>query len=508
MTDTPTVSLWHARAPRTEPYDDWAQRRDHYDVVVVGAGITGVVTALLLTERGRRVALVEARGVGAVTTGNTTGKVSVLQGTRISQIGRKHSRVVQQGYVDGTLSAQRWIVDFCARHGVDVDVADAYTYVQDPSGSGMVDAEYRACRAAGIPAERVNETPLPYGIVAAVKVPDQYQLDPMPMLHKGVELIRAGGGAVFTKRRVHSVDTDGAGCTVRTADGHVRSDHVVLATGIPILDRGGFFARLEPNRSYALAVELPGEPPEGMYLSVDSPTRSLRTASSAGTSASSKRLLLVGGNGHVVGRQKSPRSAYEDLLSWSRRMFPEAREIHRWSAQDYSSLDGLPYVGPVLPGADRVSVATGFGKWGMTGGVAAAQILASRLGGTPDPEVESWAPVMSAWRHDLIAGATTALRLNGTVALHMVRGWWTAETTSGTVPAGGDGRVVRECGRPVAVSTVDGTTRRVSAVCPHLGGILNWNDAEATWDCPLHGSRFAADGALLEGPATSDLTTR
>ncbi|MEU5842415.1 FAD-dependent oxidoreductase [Rhodococcus sp. NPDC047139] len=508
MSTETTVSLWRDRAPRTAAYDDWTARRERYDVVVVGAGITGTVTALLLAERGLLVAVVEARDIGAVTTGNTTGKLSVLQGTRLSQIGRRHSAAIRQGYVDGTLSAQRWVVDFCTRHGLDLDRANAYTYTQDPANAGMIEAEYRHCRAAGLPAEQVDETPLPFPVAAAVTIPDQIQVDPMPLLFEVVDRARASGTHVFVGRRVKTVDTDGEGCIVRTDAGDVRADRVVLATGTPILDRGGFFARLEPDRSYSIAVEVPGGPPEGMYLSADSPTRSLRTASAAGTSSSADRLLLVGGNGHVVGRHHSARSAYDDLLHWSQRTFPGARELYRWSAQDYSDIDSLPEVGPVLPGADRIWVATGFGKWGMTSGVAAAQIIASRFSESPDRGVEAWAPAMTAWRTELVTGAPTAVRLNATVAVQMAKGWLQAEMSSGSTPGEGEGRVVRSCGRPVGVSTVDGRTRRVSAVCPHLGGILRWNDAESSWDCPLHGSRFAADGSLLEGPTTSDLSPR
>ncbi|WP_241386541.1 FAD-dependent oxidoreductase [Rhodococcus sp. CH91] len=510
MATETTVSLWHDRAARTATYDSWSGRQERYDVVVVGAGITGTVTALLLAERGLRVAIVEARDIGAVTTGNTTGKVSALQGTRLSQIGRRHSAAVRQGYIDGTLSAQRWVVDFCTQHGLDFDRADAYTYAVDPSKVGMIDAEYRHCRAAGLPAERVTDIPLPFPfrVAAAVTLPDQIQIDPMPLLFAAVERARASGAQVFVGRRVKTVDTDEAGCIVRTDDGDIRADRVVLATGIPILDRGGFFARLEPDRSYCIAVEVPGGPPEGMYLSADSPTRSLRTASAAGTAASEDRLLLVGGNGHVVGRHDSTRSAYDDLLRWSRQTFPGARELYRWSAQDYTDIDGLPEVGPILPGVDRIWVATGFGKWGMTGGVAAAQIIASRFSESRDHEVEAWAPALSSWRTELVTGTPTAVRLNATVAFHLAKGWWQAETSSGGTAEDGSGRVVRDCGRPVGVSTVGGRTTRVSAVCPHLGGILRWNDAESSWDCPLHGSRFTADGSLLEGPATSDLAGR
>ncbi|WP_408015899.1 FAD-dependent oxidoreductase [Rhodococcus chondri] len=508
--------MWRARDAEsaTDPLDDWSARESEYDVVIVGAGLTGTVTALLLARAGQRVAVVEARDVGAVSTGNTTAKISLLQGTALSQLSRRHSRDVVQAYVDGNLAAQQWLVEFCRDNGVETETADAYTYAASTGNVASVDAEYRSCRAAGLPARSVKETALPYPVAAAVVLPDQIQFDPMPMLRTAVREIRANGGAVFTGRRVRAARTDDTGCTLTTDDGELRAAHVVLATGTPILDRGGFFARLEPDRSYAAAFELPESPPEGMYLSVDSPTRSLRTApagNSSGTGASgSRRLLLVGGNGHVVGRHESPRTAADDLVSWTQRHFPGARPVARWSAQDYSTLDSLPYVGSLLPGTDRVSVATGYGKWGMTNAVTAAHLLASRITGNRDARVEAWAPAFAAWSPTQLFDAPSAAKLNAAVGVHLARGWWNAETASDTSapPMEGQGRVARECARPVGVSTVDGHTRRVTAVCSHLGGVLRWNDAEASWDCPLHGSRFAPDGAVLEGPATSDLSTR
>lgn len=511
------TSLWLARDAEAgiEPGDDWTQRREAYDTVVVGAGLTGVVTALLLARSGQRVAILEARDVGAVTTGNTTAKVSVLQGTALSQISRRHSRPVVQAYVDGNLRAQEWVADFCKDNHVPTETADAYTYATSSESVSSVEAEHRSCVAAGLPARLVTETELPYPVASAVVVPNQLQFDPMPMLRAAVREVRAASGELFTGIRARSVKTDKAGCTVETGAGSVRAAHVVLATGTPILDRGAFFARLEPERSYAIAFEVPEPPPTGMYLSADSPTRSLRTAPAtarAGDSArDGGRLLLVGGNGHVVGRQQgSTSAAVADLVAWTQRHFPGAKQVAQWSAQDYSTLDSLPYVGPLLPASERLWVATGYGKWGMTNAVAAAHLLTTRIIGAHDPQVEKWAPAYAAWSPSQVFDVPSAVKLNAGVGVNLARGWWTAETRTDpeSSPAEGEGRVVRDCGRPVGVSTVDGRTQRVSAVCPHLGGILRWNDAEASWDCPLHASRFAADGTLLEGPATSDLRRR
>lgn len=500
-----TQSLWHSQDAGPHVHDAWSQRADAYDTVVVGGGLTGVVTALLATRAGQRVALIEARDIGAVTTGNTTGKISVLQGTRLSQIARRHSQPVTQAYADANLAAQDWLVDYCAHVGLTTEAADAYTYAESAAHTRAVDAEYRACRGAGLPARLVRETGLPYAVAAAVLVPNQVQFDPMPMLRAAVQEIRGLGGDVFTHLRVRTVRTDSSSCTVVTGDGDVRTDHVVLATGIPILDRGGFFARLEPDRSYAGAFELPGEPPEGMYLSVDTPTRSLRTAPRR-----AGRLLLVGGNGHVVGRHGSTSAAVADLTEWTRQRFPGARRVSHWSAQDYSTPDELPYVGFLLPDNDRVSVATGYGKWGMTNSVAAAHLTAMRIIGSPDPQIESWGKAFTAWSVDRLFDAPGTARFNAAVGLHLACGWWDAATSTAPSdpPAEGQGRVVRERVRPVGVCTVNGTTHRVGAVCPHLGGVLRWNDAERSWDCPLHGSRFDADGTLLEGPATGGLSSR
>jgi nitrite reductase/ring-hydroxylating ferredoxin subunit len=276
----------------------------------------------------------------------------------------------------------------------------------------------------------------------------------------------------------------------------VDTNQCVLATGIPILDRGGYFARLKPSRSYCTAYHVPGTITRPMFISADSPTRSIRYAP-----VSDGERLIVSGAGHTVGRERSPAAAAEELNSWARTHYPGAVATHYWSAQDYTPIDQLPYVGPILPNNEKIFVATGFDKWGLTNGTAAALALASRiLGGRMD-----WAHAFASWSRHELSGLTTALQANLEVGFEMVKGWVTPAVRGHHKLPEGTGIVTGPPWNLQARCVVDGKEHLLSPVCTHLGGIVHWNNCDRAWECPLHGSRFAPDGTLLEGPATRDL---
>ncbi|MBV1780820.1 FAD-dependent oxidoreductase [Paeniglutamicibacter sp. ABSL32-1] len=504
-------SIWLDPRPQIET--DTFVPGEHYDVVVAGAGLTGLVSALLLSRVGMRVAVLESRFVGAGTTGHTTAKASLLQGTVLQEVRRNFPAEVAHAYVEGNLEGLAWLRSYLDEHDVEHQTRDAFTYVLGEAGLGTLEAEAVASHEAGLDV-RLLENPeigLPFPVAGALTLSGQTQFDPVAVLVALCADLRGRGVAIFEDARLTGAGV-AAPLELTTSRGTLGADNLILATGTPVLDRGGYFAKLEPSRSYLSAyMARPGAEafPEGMYLSADEPGRSLRTATHLG-----RQVLLVGGNGHPVGTGSPSRSALE-LDRWAREHFSVAERTHAWSAQDYRSVNAVPFVGRMPRGGGRIHVATGFNKWGMTNAVAAALRLAASILGGESP----WGAVLGH-RASGAAALAEAGKFNAGVAKGLVTGWAHALTenaphsgqevpSTGTAgqPAAGDpeGHVVHEGLHPVAVSTVQGRTCRVSAVCTHLGGILTWNDEELSWDCPLHGSRFTPEGTVIEGPATNDL---
>ncbi|MFF2389065.1 FAD-dependent oxidoreductase [Agromyces sp. NPDC058104] len=498
------ISIWsvESHAPVAVGSDRLPGGR--FDAIIIGAGITGLVTGVILAREGCSVALVEARRVAALASGGNTGKATVLHGARLSTIRRAHSANVTRAYVEANLDGQRWIADFAREHQVPFAVEPAVSYAQDAWGLRRIDAEFAAAREAGLPVERVEALPVPFPFAGGVSLAGQLALDPVVLADALAEEFARLGGTLITGVRARGVRA-GRPATVSTDHGPIRGDAVVVATAAPMLRRGLYFAKTRHSRSYLAAFRVPEAPPvAGLFLSVDAPTRSIRTTPDVATGG--PPLLLVGGGGHPVGRVASTRVEAQRIVAWTNEYFDAASPVAAWSAQDYESLNLVPFVGRMPRGRRRIWIATGYAKWGLTNGAAAGLRISAEILGESWREHRPWVRVLGT-RTTAPSDLARGIVENAAVGRELVSGWADALGRAAPTarPAEGEGVVVHRGGVPYGVSTVGGRTTAVCAVCPHTGGVVRWNDAESSWDCPLHGSRFEASGRLIEGPATRDL---
>ena len=500
MTSRPTpTSLWLDTAPA--PERPALSGEVEVDVAVIGAGMLGLTAATLLEDDGATVAVLEDDRVGAGTSGYTTAKVTSLHALTYASLASSFSPETARIYGEANQAGLELVARWVAERGIDCDLRRkaAYTYAEEGQDVEDIEREVEAARAAGLPASYTTETDLPYPVAGAIRFDDQAEFHPTKFLLALADGLVDGGSHVFERTRALGVQ-DGDPCRVRTETGTVIAKHVVVATHYPFLDRGLFFPRLSPMRSYAIAVRTSGARPEGMYLSTDGASHSIRSVP-----VGDDELVIVGGEGHKTGQAEAAAS-YQRLEEWARERFGAESVEYRWASHDNMPADNLPYVGALSPLSERILTGTGFKKWGFTNGAAAALMLADRIAGRENP----WSETFDSNRLTPKQSVSKIAKENLNVGLH----FFGDRIRPGDVPGiddlkPGEGGIVREGFQRVAASRDEaGELTVLSPTCTHLYCHVRWNGAERTWDCPCHGSRFATDGKVIEGPAVKDLPRR
>ncbi|WP_433336546.1 FAD-dependent oxidoreductase [Spirillospora sp. CA-294931] len=471
------------------------------DVVVLGGGIAGLTTAFLLARAGRSVVVVEAARIAEGVSGHTTAKVTSQHNLIYADLVRRFGSERAALYGASQEAALAWIADRVDELDADCDFRrrPAHVYAEDPAYRDELEAEAEAAAGLGLPAEFVADPGLPFPVAGAVRFTGQAQFHPRRwLLALARELVDLGGQIVEDVRATGLNLTGGP--LVRTTAGSVRARDVVVATHYPIFDRGAYFARLEPRRSLLMAAPADSEKvPGGMYISADT-GHSFRTT----PGPDGGETLLLGGEGYHPGEKRDVESRFARLAGWGADRLGVGPYSHQWATQDNKPVDRLPYIGRYHPLARHLWVATGFGLWGMTNGTVAGLLLADLIKGEENP----WAPLYDPGRLSVRQSAPGLVRLGARTGLHYVADYARTLVPGDRIAALGRGEAtVTHVGRrPVAAYRDDqGGLSAVSAVCTHLGCLVAFNDAERTWDCPCHGSRFGLDGTVRHGPATRPL---
>lgn len=493
------LSLWRginapaaARFPRLEG-------TVHTGVIIIGGGITGLTTAIELLGQGLKVVVLEAGEIGRGTTGDSTGNLYIDVQPCLQTVEQKRGAEAARTVATARKAAIDYIERMVRLERIDCGFFRRpwYMFAENPQQAETVRREMEALRNAGVAVEAAHEWPLWQPAEFAITVRDQARLDPLAYTRALADVARARGAEIYENSFVSDFDENAEGCIAVCDGGRVHGSQIVVATHMPsgfnIVQTVAF-----PYRSYIVAVELEdGRYPDGMFWDTRSSESYIMSTHSS--KHGELDLLCVAGGDHKTGEppHKDEWKPFEELEAYARRKYPVKRVAWQWSAQHYRPADSTPYIGTAY-GSDRMFMATGFSADGLTWGTAASLILSELITRGSHP----WLPAVDSNRFTPIASAREFAIENAKVAKDYITGFAGMPSEEVLQVAPGEAKVVKVGDqRCAAHRDANGQLHVVSAVCTHLGCVVEWNNAEQSWDCPCHGSRFGIDGEVLEGPA-------
>jgi glycine/D-amino acid oxidase-like deaminating enzyme/nitrite reductase/ring-hydroxylating ferredoxin subunit len=493
-------SLWMATAPATG-YLALAEDIS-VDVAIVGGGLAGISAALWLQEAGARVAVIESNRIGTGVSGYTTAKITSLHRRIFHHLIKHFGHETAQLYAMANEQAIGKMAAVCRKYRLDCDFEEqpAYTFAQTDEHLGFIEEEVKAAQSLGLKASFVDIIGLPLKIKGAIELPGQAQFHPRKYLLGIAAAVAAGSGAIYEKTRVIKIECEGDGpCSLKTQAGNtVRAKDIIIATNYPIHDKDGlYFARLQASSSYAVGLRIKGKFPAGMYLNSEDEGHSFRQHPVPGG-----EIVLVLDGSHPVGQGGDILRRYSELSNFSRTVFDVTAQEYWWAAQDAISLDKVPYIGHFTEGHRHLFVATGFRKWGMAHSTVAAMMLTDLIAGRNNP----WQEVYNPQRFKPLAtGGNFASQSVKTVESYAEK-LLPGTAVEAAAMKNGEAATGSLHGQKAAVyKDPEGRVHSLNRACMHMGCMVNWNNAELSWDCPCHGSRYDMEGRVMHSPTVKDL---
>jgi glycine/D-amino acid oxidase-like deaminating enzyme/nitrite reductase/ring-hydroxylating ferredoxin subunit len=478
------------------------------DVVVVGAGIAGLTTAYLLTRAGRSVAVLERDDAVERDSGHTSAHLTMVTDAWLSELVDRFGRDHAQAAWDAGLAALAQIDTIVRDENIACDFAWVPGYLHRPldasGGKAATDAKTFRDEAAlaadlGFDAAFTDDVPLVGG--PGVVFENQARFHPRRYLAGVAKAILAAGGHIYRKSPAEEFSDEPRSVK---ANGHtIACGEIVLATHTPLVGNTGmaaatlFQTKLSLYSTYVVGGRAKkGQVPDALFWDTAEPYHYLRIEPHGDFD-----FVIFGGEDHKTGQADDTNACYERLERTLVKTVPAIEPTHRWSGQVIETPDGLPYIGDTAP---HQFAATGFSGNGLTFGTLSGMMAADRILGRGNP----WRELFDTGRTKIRGGVWNYVRENTDYPYYMVRDRFAgAEARSLRAIKRGEGKILERNGESVAASrNSDGSVTMVSAICTHLGCLVDWNEAERTWDCPCHGSRFKPDGAVIGGPAESPLS--
>lgn len=496
--DGATISIWQENMPNYVPKTQ-SIREEIFDILIVGGGMTGISTGLLLQKSGKSCIVAEAHTLGFGTSGGTTAHLNTFMDASYDKVISKFGENNAQLLAAAARTALDLIASNIRDHRIICEYRElpGYLYSQNEEQTKELQKILDASKTAGLDIDYVTEIPVPIPFEKAVVVERQGQFHPARYLFGIAKAFEEAGGIIVQNCRVEKVD-EGDIIEAETSAGNIRARHIIYATHIPPGVNLLHF-RCAPYRSYAMAVTLRDKNyPEALAYDMHDPYHYYRTQEMNG-----QLYLIAGGEDHKTAHEENTEACFTRLESYIRTYYDVETIANRWSSQFFEPADGLPYIGHLPGGGNNVWVATGFGGNGMTYAHVSAlvfhEIFATRE--------SKYADLFNPNRIKPVAGFTNFVKENADVVAHMIGGYFSHEKLESLADlAPGEARVVKFEGHRIALYKDDaGNLHAVNPVCPHARCSVAWNSAERSWDCPCHGSRFSYDGELLTGPSKQDL---
>lgn len=474
------------------------------DVAIIGAGITGLTAADILTRQGKKVVVLEAGRIGSGTTGGTSAHLDAHPednpSTHIKDFGEDAARTFTQGRLRAIDHIERRIAELGG--GCDFKRVDGYFYTEHADHIDQLRDQIEDFARLGLNvAAAGSNIDLPFKIAYGLQFPGMARFHPMSYLRKLAEAVTSAGGIIHEQTRA-AIPEGGDTCVIGTDRGPtVKAKSVIVATHSAYLGISTLDMRVYPFQSYIIAARVNQPIGDALYWDDAEPYNYLRIADSG-----DPNLLIIGGADHKTGEAIDERDGWMKLEDYTRQRWGNFSVERRWSSELFESDDGVPYAG-AAPTMKNVYVATGFSGVGLTFGTACGEMLADVILGRENPLT----PIFSPSRFKPLAEAKEFIKENLDVAKQFVKGKLIDPVKVASldeVPIG-EGKLVRYKGHNLAVYRDDtGLAHALSPVCTHAGCNVHWNPAEKTWDCPCHGGRYACTGERIYGPPPEDLTKK